>query len=475
MSEPRHINTSGSHAAGSRKINRSGSGRSASAASGRSTQASGSSARSGASAAGGARSSSSAQRGASGTSYSAYSARSAGTRGSFAADTARRPAKKRKKRVAVWVPLVVVLCIVGGAAGVVLGYVNTVLNAIKPDESAATIAQEVKTAPEYSGDVVGVLVCGIDYESTRSYGQNEQGYNDGMTDMIMYFQFDIKNNKVNMLQVPRNTLVGTSYTCADGKTYSASNGQINSIMKSNDDGIAALADVFYNFYQLPVDYYATIDMDALKELVDGFQGIDVYVPQDLSYGGSKLTKGVHTLNGAQVEFLVRLRHAYADGDISRLNMQRYFYAALFKRVRTANLAELFKLVPHVIEYIHTDMPVNTIIALANKFLSVDSANIMVCQTPMYSGDLYPAGGENNSVLVADRSDIADLLNTYFRAYTGTVDASALGIFDDWSHGSSATSANVQYMGQLDTQADDATSAGLNDTYTYSASKQAAGG
>ncbi len=436
MSEPRHINTSGSRAGGAsggRKINR------APAANGRS---------------------------ASGSSSSGGRSVSGGSHAAAPAAAPRSTGKRRKKRMAVWMPLVVVLCIIGAAAGLAVGYVGTVMNIIKPADGATAIAEEVKTAPEYSGDVAGILVCGIDYEAGRTYGSSDDGQtNDGMTDMIMYFQFDVKSGKVNMLQIPRNTLVGKTCTGATGKTYKASNGQINSIMKSNDDGMAALADVFAKNYQLPVDYYATIDMDALKAMVDNFQGIDVYIPQDIENNGSVLKAGYHRLLGDQVEFLVRNRHGdgYSGGDLTRLNMQRYFYAALFKRIRTANLAELVKLVPHIMDYIHTDMPVQTVIALAYKFLSVDSADIMVCQTPMYTGaDLYPAGGVNNSVLVADRTDIADLLNTYFRTYTGPVDASALGVFDDWNHGTTASSANVQYMGQLDTQADTAIANGETD-------------
>ncbi|MFR3225385.1 MAG: hypothetical protein ACLTNY_00185 [Blautia massiliensis (ex Durand et al. 2017)] len=43
----------------------------------------------------------------------------------------------------------------------------------------------MKTAEEYKGDVVNILVCGIDYEEGRNYS-NDPTSNDGMTDMILY-------------------------------------------------------------------------------------------------------------------------------------------------------------------------------------------------------------------------------------------------------------------------------------------------
>ena len=445
MSEPRHINTNRSArsqegTSGARHINRS--------ASGAGTQPSGS-----------------VRRTAGSTSRPAGStSRPAGSvQPSRAGSAGGKTGRKKKKKIPVWMPLLVVLCVIGVGVGVVLGYVNSVFQAIRPDSGAAAIADEVKTAPEFQGDVVNVLVAGIDYEEGRTYSSGDAETNDGMTDMIMYFQFDVKQGKVNMLQIPRNTVVGSTVTCSDttGNTYKASNGQINSIAKSNDEGIAALADVISNNYKLPVDYYATIDMDALKEIVDRFGGLNVYVPQDIDDGrGSKLEAGYHTLTGEQVEFLVRNRHGdgYSQGDINRLNTQRYFYSALFKRVRTANLAELWKLLPVVTYYVKTDMPGDTIIALAYKFLSVDSSDIMVAQTPVYNAAEYYNG---NSVVVPAANEIADLLNSYYRTYMDPVSASELNLFD-WATTGSPTDANVQFMGELDAEREQAISEGNTD-------------
>ena len=48
--------------------------------------------------------------------------------------------------------------------------------------------------------------------------------NDGMTDMILYCQFDIKGGALRMLQIPRNSLVCTKsrkVALSNGKTYAA--------------------------------------------------------------------------------------------------------------------------------------------------------------------------------------------------------------------------------------------------------------
>lgn len=375
----------------------------------------------------------------------------------------RRSVKKKKSKIRWWMPLLVVLCVVGIAAGVLIGYVNSIMDSVAPPESAASIAEVVQTAPEYKGDVVNILLCGIDYEEGREYGDGGDSLvNDGMTDMILYINYDLKNAKMNMLQIPRNTLVGYKYTCSDttGKTYKASNGQINSIMLSNEDGLAALADTIANNYKLPVDYYATIDMEALITMVDHFGGIDVYIPQDIpDKKGNVLQQGLRHLDGATVEYLVRQRYAYSDGDLGRLNMQRNFYSALFKRVKTANLAEIVKLMPVVQWYVKTNIPFTDLIALAYNFLSIDSSNILIAQTPMHSGNRYGATDtfDGHSVLVPARAEIADLLNAYFREYTGEIAAEELNLMDSHPHYGAATDPNVQFMGQLDNAAAQAAS------------------
>ena len=346
----------------------------------------------------------------------------------------RRAAAKEKK-MPLWLPFAVVMAIIAVISGVVVygvSLVNKVEDSIRPDDSTPTIEEEVKTAEEYKGDVVNILVCGIDYEEGRNYS-NDPTSNDGMTDMILYVQFDIKNGALRMLQIPRNSLVTTKnkkITLSNGKTYAATNYQINSVAISNGGSIAALADVIYDQFRLPIDYYVTVDMQALVDMVDNFGGIEVYIPHDMSYGGSKLLKGYRNLNGASAEFFVRCRHGdgYANSDIDRLNMQRYFYAGLFKRARAMGVTDILNQLPLVFKnYIKTDMDISTIAKLVVSFLKLDSSNIILAQTPVFMG--VPNVGKTDtfagySCVVPDAGSIANLLNQYFCTYTGPIDVSA---------------------------------------------------
>ena len=385
----------------------------------------------------------------------------------------RRSKAKKKKKTPMWLPLAVTLAVVAVISGVVVyaaSMVNKVEENIKPEDSAASLVEEIQTLEEYKGDVVNILVCGIDYEEGRAYSSD--GTNDGMTDMILYCQFDIKGGALRMLQIPRNSLVATKgrkVNLSNGKTYAVSNYQINSVALSNGGNIAALAEVIYDQYKLPIDYYVTIDMQALVEMVDNFGGIEVYIPHDMSFAGSALKQGYRNLDGSSAEFFVRCRHGegYSNSDIDRLNMQRYFYAGLFKRVRSMGITDVLSQLNLVFSnYIHTDMDLTTIAKMLVSFTRIDSANIMLAQTPVFMG--VPNVGKTDSFdgyscVVPDAGSIAELLNTYFRNYTGPVSAEELNLVtNDWPHGTASTSANVQFVGQLDKESDDAILSGDTD-------------
>ena len=359
--------------------------------------------------------------------------------------------RKKKKKTPLWLPFAVVMAVIAVVSGVVVygvSMLNKVEDSLRPDDSTPTIQEEVKTAEEYKGDVVNILVCGIDYEEGRNY--SDASSNDGMTDMILYCQFDIKNGALHMLQIPRNSLVATQnrkITLSNGKTYAASNYQINSVALSNGGSIAALADVIYDQYRLPVDYYVSVDMQALVEMVDNFGGIEVYVPVTMEYDGSRLEQGWRVLMGAECEFFLRQRKdtsATPRGDIDRLANQQYFYSALFRRVRTATVGDIIKLTPVVQKYINTSLNFMELVQLGMSVLSIPSENIIIGRLPVARGELY----NGQDVMVCAKAETAEFLNEYFRPADDPLAAQQIGT-PDWGTRSEVIGAEVRRMGEVD--------------------------
>lgn len=361
---------------------------------------------------------------------------------------------KKKKKIRWWqillITLLVIALIFGGALALIMG-------AITPAGGNIKLNQLINTPKEFQGKELNILMVGIDRSSQKEGDDlNDAGVDDGNTDMILYVHFNNETGEMKMLQIPRDTMVTTDRSVSG-------NYRINNIAKtqaadSNSMNMAALCTQVSNMYQLPIDGYMTIRLEMLVQLVDTFGGIELYVPQEMDYKGSHLDQGYQTLNGDACEFLLRTRHIYNNGDIGRLNMQRQFYSALFRRLKSiGNIWDVAKLTPAVLNYMETSLSASQLVSFAVSMLKIDSSKIMICQMPIKMAGKY----NGQAVVYPARQEDADILNQYFRENTGFVDASELQLCDDASvlgfdlSGYTATDANVQYMGQLNQEAADA--------------------
>ena len=361
---------------------------------------------------------------------------------------------KKKKKIRWWqillITLLVIALIFGAAFALIMG-------AITPAGGNIKLNQLINTPKEFQGKELNFLMVGIDRSSQKKGDDlNDAGVDDGNTDMILYVHFNNETGEMKMLQIPRDTMVTTDRSVSG-------NYRINNIAKtqaadSNSMNMTALCEQVSNMYQLPIDGYMTIRLEMLVQLVDTFGGIELYVPQEMDYKGSHLDQGYQTLNGDACEFLLRTRHIYPNGDIGRLNMQRQFYSALFRRLKSiGNIWDVARLTPAVLNYMETSLSASQLVSFAVSMLKIDSSKIMICQMPIKMAGKY----NGQAVVYPARQEDADLLNQYFRENTGFVDASELQLCDDASvlgfdlSGYTATDPNVQYMGQLNQEAADA--------------------
>lgn len=361
---------------------------------------------------------------------------------------------KKKKKIRWWqillITLLVIALIFGAAFALIMG-------AITPAGGNIKLNQLINTPKEFQGKELNFLMVGIDRSSQKKGDDlNDAGVDDGNTDMILYVHFNNETGEMKMLQIPRDTMVTTDRSVSG-------NYRINNIAKtqaadSNSMNMAALCTQVSNMYQLPIDGYMTIRLEMLVQLVDTFGGIELDVPQEMDYKGSHLDQGYQTLNGDACEFLLRTRHIYPNGDIGRLNMQRQFYAALFRRLKNiGNIWDVARLTPAVLNYMETSLSASQLVSFAVSMLKIDSSKIMICQMPIKMAGKY----NGQAVVYPARQEDADLLNQYFRENTGFVDASELQLCDDASvlgfdlSGYTATDPNIQFMGDLMSKADDA--------------------
>lgn len=334
-------------------------------------------------------------------------ARPAPTEGAYRTSSRTRKPKRRKRRA----PIVVVTVLLVLTLGVLSLYAIIDGRISGEDTQAGTLPEEVKTLPEYSGKgIINILVCGIDYDDDDASGYLDENNKIGRTDVIMYVHYDTASGKVNILQIPRDTYVGS-------KVDTGGEGKINNVYyhaKDENNRMAALASVINDQLGLPIDYYITIDMDAFKEIIDIKGSIEVYVPVEVNdpRHNIALSPGWQFLGSDKVEFLVRNRYSttYQDkGDIARLQTQLYFYSAMFREFKQLAPWDLVMWMNVLTYRCNTDMDLLQLGGLAQKALSVQSEDITFVR-PAASGASY--NGRSMVSLVPEETAL--LLNEYFR-------------------------------------------------------------
>ena len=111
-------------------------------------------------------------------------------------------------------------------------------------------------------DIISVLCCGVD---------NTQE----LTDVIMYAQFDTRSGKVNVLRIPRDTFVGSQFPTAKSTP--------STDIRGRQDRHQTLTDYLRDNWKLDIDYYATIDLASVRDIVDDMGGVTMDIQQQINY------------------------------------------------------------------------------------------------------------------------------------------------------------------------------------------------
>lgn len=266
-----------------------------------------------------------------------------------------------------------------------------------------------------SEDVVYFLVAGMD-----------EG--ESLTDIMMVVCFDIKANTANVLQIPRDTFIGSDVP----------SGKMNAVygLAPKEEGqskINAMLRRINDYFGLPIDHYITVNLSAFRDIVDAVGGVDVYVPSTIynAYNSERekytFYEGMNHMNGSQAESFVRHRKSYAMGDLGRVQAQRNFYAAFIKKCLGMSYSQMANAASKVYDDISTDMKLVDLLAYAKtaQKLSVDQINFHA--VPGQSGTYSVNGGQALSYYSIHKQDYVNLVNQYFMPYSDSITTDSLMI------------------------------------------------
>lgn len=201
----------------------------------------------------------------------------------------------------------------------------------------------------------------------------------GNTDSIMLMTYDVPNQEIGMISIPRDTVVETSR-------------RIPKINAAYNQGIDVVRKEVSNLLGIPIDFYVLVDMEAFVKLVDAVGGLEFDVPVEMYYDDPTQNLSIHYmpgeqfLNGKQALEVARFRQngdetGYLDSDVGRTETQQKLLAALAKKVISWNsLTKVNRFVDIFSSYVETDLTGRDLAYFASEALQIDPSRGFAAST-----------------------------------------------------------------------------------------------
>ena len=261
-----------------------------------------------------------------------------------------------------------------GGDDVVISQATEVVERLSDSMEPITIDE---SSPFYeaftSADRVNVLLLGV---------------NDNMTDTIMLGSYDMENQKVDIISIPRDT-----YFYRD-KYRNGSMGfqKINSVYRT--EGITSIAEAVSRILQgMPIHYYAIVEYEDIKKVMDVQGGVQIDIPFAMKYVDNTpgyelyidIPSGLQTIDRSNVIEFLRFRHtnpsfaaqgykSYFKGDIQRIEVQQNFVKEFIKS--TISKGKLMDVIKVALENVESDLTYAEAAKVATKaMMGFDTENI----------------------------------------------------------------------------------------------------
>ena len=270
----------------------------------------------------------------------------------------------------------------------------------------------------------------------------------GSTDTIMVVSYDVNNQKLNLMSIPRDTMVNVSWDIK----------KINSVYAVG--GIKALQKHISKLIGFTPDYYVKIDLQAFVDVVDLLGGVEFDVPIPMHYHDPAqelsidLEPGVQTLNGEQAMGLVRFRKSDrgANGRISgyddtgRVATQQAFLKAMFKQcLKIKNWTKITGYVEIFEKNVESDLTLGNMLWFARQAmnLSEDGFQTMTAPANYYASAWSRSVHQMQSYVTIYANQMITTVNESFNPYLSRVTMANLDIMSINADGSlSSTSGFV---------------------------------
>ncbi|MCE5046659.1 LCP family glycopolymer transferase [Staphylococcus equorum] len=205
------------------------------------------------------------------------------------------------------------------------------------------------------GDPFTVALFGVDSDAKRDAEGGGQ-----RSDTVMVLSINPQKKTTEIVSIPRDTqaeIVGKGTTEKINHAYAY--GGPDMAVKSVE-----------NLLNVPIDHYATIDMDGMQDMIDTVGGISVTSNASFSYDGYQFSEGVQShMDGEEAMAFIRSRKEEgAGGDFGRQERQQLVIQGLANKLTSISSVTHFNsLMNHVEDNVKTDLTVGELNKIRSNY------------------------------------------------------------------------------------------------------------
>lgn len=264
---------------------------------------------------------------------------------------------------------------------------------------------------EYNKDAINLLFLAIDVADGLEKDTDYSDWNAGQADAIFVLSLDPKEKSIQIVAIPRNSMVELNIYGTDGKIQRQMKNQIclqygyaGGGKNGLDEMKRAVSELLY---QLPIHGVTAIGYDAVGQINDAVGGVEVEVLEDIIYDSEMVKGNTICLTGDQAFLYLQYRDVTKAGSpTARLMRQKQYLIAFVgeakKKVKEDPLI-VTQLYQSLTEYMNTD-------------IALDEAVYMAAEVLDYRFDpnaVYALEGEDHIVSFINEEGQEDFYDDYY--------------------------------------------------------------
>lgn len=305
--------------------------------------------------------------------------------------------KKRNKLrnyFIAFISLIICICLAGA------GYLYNFLSNLSMSKGQNN--SQIKPISAKKNEPINILVMGVDIGTPGAKSED----NSKRTDTIMLMNYNPKNSDINIISIPRDTLI----------EINNKNRKINEAHALG--GVGYLIDATEKLLDVKINYFSKLDYEGFRKVIDTIGPIEMKINRKMDYDDNAQNLHIHfnkgetvKLDGKKAEEFFRWRKnndgtGLALGDLDRIENQHLFVQKVIEKFKSPTiLAKMPAIFSTVSKYVETNMRAEDIAKYGYLFAKIDKNNISMSTL---KGDAEYIQGI--SYVVYDEKQNTDILN-----------------------------------------------------------------